>query len=99
VPEGIDYYNNKNSLPSRKTLMAILHKIPLECGLNKVIIQSLRTSVERLKLRDRHCILMFDEMSLQSSLTYNKSGHCIDWFHELCGEKRTCKIADQLIMS
>jgi hypothetical protein len=99
VPEGIDYYKNKNSLPSRKTLMAILHKIPLECGLNKVIIQSLRTSVERLKLRDRHCILMFDEMSLQSSLTYNKSGHCIDWFHELCGEERTCKIADQLIMS
>jgi hypothetical protein len=78
--------------------MALLRKIPLECDLNKVIIQSLRTSVERLKLRDRHCILIFDEMSLQPSLTYNRPGQYINGFHELCGEERTCKIADHVLV-
>ena len=61
------------ALPSRKTLMSMLSKIPFGCGIQQPIFDSLKESIKNLKPIDRHCVLMFDEMSLQPSLHYIKN--------------------------
>jgi hypothetical protein len=39
----------------------------------------------------------FNNVALPSP-SYNRSGQYIDGFHELCGEERTCKIADHVLV-
>jgi hypothetical protein len=68
------------ALPSRKTLIALLKKVPFESGISKLIFRCMQESVKKLSPRDYHCILLFDEMSRQPALSYNKFKGAIGGF-------------------
>lgn len=57
-------------LPSRKTLLIILNKVPFRCGVDKKVTSFLKESVSKMNDADRHCVLMFDEMSLKEHVQY-----------------------------
>lgn len=42
------------ALASHKTLMMLLNKIPIECGLKNLILKVLKTSVDKMDHRSRH---------------------------------------------
>jgi hypothetical protein len=85
------------ALPSRKTLMALLNKVPFGCGVNKKILESLHQTVKKKETLDRYCCLAFDEMSLEPSLTYNKKEDAIDGFID-CGSGKKKEFADHAMV-
>ena len=58
--------------PSRKTLTNLLRKIPFKPGINKTIMDSLKQKINKMKLNDKLCSIVFDEMQLDPFLQLNK---------------------------
>lgn len=79
--------------PTRKTLMELLNRIPIEAGINETIFNNLKLNVANLAERDRVCALMFDEMALEAHLDINKKQQEFDGFTDH-GDKRTDKFGD-----
>jgi hypothetical protein len=59
------------SLPSRKTLMTLLQRIPIDAGINEALFDNLKANVRQLRQRERNCIL-FDEVSLEPHFDVNR---------------------------
>jgi len=83
--------------PSIQTLQLVLHKIPLSPGLNPFILKHLKSIAVNMSTKDKVCILIWDEVSIQPKLTYNVRKDIIygleDW-----GNNRTGKIADHVLV-
>ena len=71
-PKGYKLLKATFALPSRRTLMALLNKVPFHHGINSCIFEAIRKSAETMEALDRCCILMYDEMSISPGLSYNK---------------------------
>lgn len=72
--------------------MTLLNKISFEAGINPAVMNTLKESVEKLEYLDRHCIVMFDEMSLESSLHYDKKTDRVGGLEDLgSGTKKKIK--------
>ncbi|XP_071640307.1 uncharacterized protein [Temnothorax longispinosus] len=85
-------------LPSPTTLKYLLRIISLQPESNKFIFEHLRQHVARMNdERDKLCVLMWDEMSLEANLQYDQSNDKIigfeDWEH-----KRTSLLADHVLV-
>lgn len=85
------------ALPSRKTLMKVLSQVPFEIGLNSHILNALKVSVSKMDPENRICSLIFDEMSLEPSLGYNKKTDSINGFED-CGDGKKQKFADHAMI-
>lgn len=81
----------------RKTLMTLLNKIHFKTGINKKVMDTLKTSTEKLDILDRYSVLMFDEISIDPSLTYDKNWDSIVGFQDLNGNKNL-KFADHALV-
>ncbi|XP_067203193.1 uncharacterized protein, partial [Linepithema humile] len=84
-------------IPSIKTLQLAVHRIPVTTGINPFILTHLEKIAPNLPLKDKVCILMWDEVSIQSSVTYDIRKDIIcgleDW-----GTNRTAKVADHALV-
>lgn len=80
------------ALPSRKTLTTLLNKIPFNVGINDKILHVLKNSLENMNPLDRCCVLLFDEMSLEASLSYDIKSDVI------MGEEKKLRIADHVLV-
>jgi hypothetical protein len=85
------------ALPSRQTLIALLKKVPFESGISKLIFRCMQESLKKLSPRDCHCILLFDEMSLQPALSYNRFEDAIGGFQCTSGSS-VQRIADHVMV-
>lgn len=86
------------ALPSRKTIRAMLKKVPFEPGLNLHIMKHLKGTVEKLQPHDKYCTLVFDEISLSSGLYYHAGNDKIIGFEDLGDCNRKPKLADHAIV-
>lgn len=84
------------SLPSRKTLMKLLKKHLFQSGINNNIIEKLKEDVSQMRPIDKFCMLVFDEMSIDVGLSYNKSEDCIDGLQEIGVREK--KFADHVMV-
>lgn len=82
------------SLPSRRTLTNLLHKLPIKPGINAHIFKSMEEIVRKMKPIDRHSILLFDEMAIDSLLHYNQKQDLICGLEDMGDGHRTQEIAD-----
>lgn len=72
------------ALPSRKLINDLLKKVPFETGINKRIFEHLKGSVKKLKNKlGRFCTVIFDEVSISTSLQFNESSGKIMGFENL----------------
>lgn len=85
------------ALPSRKTLAVILGKVPFYCGLNEKIMNNLRGTVEKMEDINKHCVLLFDEISLKAGLALDKKTDSISGFENL-GRYSSCAFADHALV-
>lgn len=60
------------ALPSTRTLMRMLNKLPFYCGINANIILNLNDTIKHMDTLDKYCSLIFDEIFIELSLIYNK---------------------------
>lgn len=75
-------------LPSYKTLTHLLQKIPFKAGLNEHILTSLQRTVFKMKnTQEKVCVLMFDEMLIDSSIHYQQGVDNIVGFEDYGDEK------------
>jgi len=65
------------TLPSRKTLSALLSKIPITTGIDKTFLKVLHTNIQKLSEKERFCVILFDEVSLDAQLHYDSSAGSI----------------------
>ncbi|XP_050515515.1 uncharacterized protein LOC126890548 [Diabrotica virgifera virgifera] len=75
------------SLPSKRTLTNLLNKIKLNPGINEIMFEMLQKSVHKMTPRDRHCVLMFDEMFLSTRLQYNQKEDKIEGLEDYGTER------------
>lgn len=85
-------------LPSRSTLIALLNHIPFGCGINKHVFHHLKTRVAKLKEIDKYCSLIFDEISLEPGVQYNKQLDCIEGIVDYGTDHREIKFADHALV-
>lgn len=67
-------------LPSRRCLQSLLQAVRLNPGYNDRIFQHLKKRISKLPEKHRHCILVFDEMAIAPSCTFNASKDLIEGF-------------------
>ena len=81
-------------LPTKKTLLDLLKKIPFSCGINKDLFENLKKPVSRMRKHDRMAILVFDEMSISSLLHYNSKDDVVEGIQDFGNGDRKAEIAD-----
>lgn len=81
-PKGYKFLSTVFALPSKKTLYNLLQQVPFNTGINYHIINNLKHQAEKLNILDRYCTLLFDEMALDATLTYDKKSDSIFGFEE-----------------
>lgn len=95
---GYSFLRELFMLPSNKTLQLLLQKIPLRAGINNIIFKHLFHQQSLLKdVKDKLCILMWDEIALQPQLQYDKVNNKIIGFEDW-GHKRTQRIGDHALV-
>ncbi|KAI4470647.1 thap domain-containing protein 9 [Holotrichia oblita] len=96
-PKGYDLLHKMFTLPSRKTLNLFLGQMTLNTGINEQLFTTLKASIKKMKPIDRHCALMFDEVSLSPQLHYNQQADQIDGFVDN-GKTRALEFADHALV-
>lgn len=84
-------------IPSRQSLQLVLQKLPVTAGLNSFILQHLKSISLRMSTKDKVCILMWDEVSIQPNVTYDTRRDIICGFEDW-GNNRTDKVADHVLV-
>lgn len=59
-------------LPANQTLAKVIQRCNLRPGLNKNIFLQLKKKAEKIKISERLCIILFDEVSLKAQISYNE---------------------------
>lgn len=83
------------TLPSRKTLSSLLSKIPIKTGLDDTFLKVLGENVKQLKNKDKFCVILFDEVSLEAQLHYDHNIGSIMGFED---NGRTQNFADHSLV-
>ncbi|KAL5237327.1 hypothetical protein ACI65C_004737 [Semiaphis heraclei] len=84
-------------LPARKTLSTLLSQIPISTGLDKSLLKVLKEDVKTLKEKEKYCVVLFDEVSLEPQLQYDDNIGCIVGFEDN-GLDRTQRFADHSLV-
>jgi len=85
-------------LPAKTTLNRFLQNVKISPGINDQVFQNLENVAKKMKAVDKHCILMFDEMSLSAHLHYNEHLDVIEGFHNLGDGNTRPDFADKALV-
>lgn len=86
------------SLPSEGTLKNLLNKIPMKCGINPQIFQTIKGITENRGPEENLCILAFDEMSIRKNLTYDVKQDIIEGYQDHGNQGRTMEPATHALL-
>lgn len=84
-------------IPCIQTLHLVLQEIPLTPGLNSLILRHLENMSRKMSNKDKVCILMWNQISIQSHVTYDTRKDIICGFEDW-GNIRTNKVADHTLV-
>ncbi|CAG9133341.1 unnamed protein product [Plutella xylostella] len=74
-------------LPSRSTLNKMVAKLKVETGISPQVFALIKKEVATWDEKKKMCSVVFDEMSLEAALTYDKNKDSINGFVELNEKK------------
>ncbi|CAG9829804.1 unnamed protein product [Diabrotica balteata] len=81
-PKGYKLFRKIFAAPSRKTLTNLLQNIPFATGINETIMASLKNSTKGMSVKEKYCSILFDEISIDPGLQYNKKEGAIYGFED-----------------
>lgn len=97
-PSSYNFLSKYLLCPSSTTLHTQLKHIPFDTGCNSIILKYLKLAAKEITdAKDLHCILIWDEMSIQPSVYYDAKNDKIVGFEDW-GSRRKRKFADHAIM-
>ena len=85
------------ALPSKKTLQRAMQKTNIMPGFVTFIFEALKLKVDSMEQKEKYVALVFDEMSLKTSLVYNSGLDKIEGFEDF-GESNSPFIADHALV-
>lgn len=89
-PKGYRFFRRIFILPAQQTLIKLIQMSNLKPGINKNIFSQLKTKADLMKIEEKLCVLMFDEVSLKANVTYqerkDKITGLVDNGHERKGD-------------
>lgn len=97
-PKGYRFLSNVFALPSRKTLLNIMQRVPLHAGINKIVMEGLKRKLINMGEFSKYCVTVFDEIALEPSLLYNTGSNTIDGFQDNGSSNRTKAFADKAMV-
>ncbi|KAF2887009.1 hypothetical protein ILUMI_19164, partial [Ignelater luminosus] len=75
------YLSKIFALPSKQTLTKFLNKISIRPGMNNAIFNVLKAEADSFKNPlDKYCMLIFDEMSIATHISYNQKEDHVEGF-------------------
>ncbi|XP_026291263.1 uncharacterized protein LOC113215815 isoform X3 [Frankliniella occidentalis] len=81
------------ALPVESTLRYLLVDIPLQPGVNRIVMDNLSKKIKDYSIKDRVCQIMFDEVSLKQGVYWNKMIKLIEGFEDYGPNGRTIAMA------
>ena len=85
------------ALPSKRTLLRTLQRINLYPGFNDQVFDALKAKVATFDVKEKQCVLVFDEISLKSYVQYNPQGDFIEGLENFGGNNQSKKVANHAI--
>ena len=86
------------TLPSKSTLTKLLKSTNIDTGFHESVFEALRNKVQSMSEDDRQCVLIFDEMSIKSGLSYERSHDQIEGLEDLGSIGKTKNMANSAIV-
>lgn len=84
------------ALPSKRTILNLLQRIPFQTGINHQIFEHLKKTVNKLKnTQDKYCNIIFDEISLSANLQYIPNQDKVIGFVDFGHNKTKPQFADK----
>lgn len=77
--------------------MILLNQIPFYCGINNQILNTLKSSVQKMDEMSCHCILTFDEMSIEPGLSYSNKHDMVEGLVD-CGDGKKLQFSDHVMV-
>ena len=84
-------------MPSKTTLLKMLQKTNIYPGFSTNVFDALQRKVSTMTESNRQCVLVFDEMSIKTHLSYNRHHDCIEGFTDLGSLGKTKFVANHAI--
>ena len=81
-PKAYAFCQRFFNLPSKRTLQLWLAKLNIKPGFSNSVISLLKKKVLSMADRDKICVLLLDEMSLKSALSYDAANDVIVGFED-----------------
>lgn len=97
-PKAYRFLSTLFALPSKKTLTNLLNQVPFKAGINEHIFKNLTHHVSKLKLNNRLCSLVFDEMAIEPDLFYCKKEDMVYGFENFGENEKYLKICDHVLV-
>lgn len=72
APKGYRFLRKIFILPAPQTLIKLVQKSNIGPGVNKNVFSQMRKRAASMKLEEKLCVLMFDEVSLKAQISYNE---------------------------
>ena len=85
------------AMPSKRTLQRALQKSNIAPGFTDSLFSALKMKVNAMSELDKQCVLVFDEMSLKTGLTYNAQTDSIEGFENLGSVGTTKYVANHAL--
>lgn len=86
------------TLPCKTTLTKLLGNSKIYPGFNENLFQAIQKKVQSLSNRDKQCVLLFDEMAIKCSLSYNKYQDSIEGAEDFGNAGKTKLLANTALV-
>ena len=77
--------------------MQTVQRANINIGFSNNLLTALKTKCDSMPPDDRQCVLIFDEMSIKSNLTYNENADFIEGFEDLGSGGRSQFVANHVL--
>lgn len=95
-PKAYRYLARLFCLPSPETIRKVIRHIPVKPGICEAVFETMKFKVSKMKsIKQKCCVLIFDEMSLRPHLSFNKHLDSVEGFTDN-GFHRKSEIADHV---
>ncbi|KAF6210867.1 hypothetical protein GE061_013978 [Apolygus lucorum] len=99
APRSYRFLATMFTLPTPRTLVTLLNKVPLKPGVNSHVFDSIKNAIDKCDdSRYAYCALLWDEMSIRENLEYIPSDDLIWGFEDLGDGKRSAKPAHHALV-
>ncbi|RVE41592.1 hypothetical protein evm_013752 [Chilo suppressalis] len=71
-PKGYRFFRKIFILPSPQTLTKLISMADIKPGVNKRVMTQIKKATQNMKIEDRLCLVIYDEMALKAHVSYSE---------------------------